>query len=144
MAEKWIKIHENSDLHKGDIVKLDFLLMSLFDWDVWYGVQMAGIEDRIAADPRFTLLSTSYPENGLVTFKIRVDENPITVLAIIAIIVTGISIFVVFKGAQQFVKEVSMSAVGIKDVAEQTGTTALQIGFAVFLGVVGFVWLKSV
>lgn len=141
--EKWVGIKENQPLHKGDIVKLDFMLMSLFDWDLWYGIQMDLIEKRLDKDPRFTLLSTTYPEESQVTFKVRVDENPVTVLTIIAILSIGITIFLSFIGAQLLVKQVGSSAGGITEVTKEAGWTAVRIGLAVLLGMVGFIWLKK-
>lgn len=143
MAEKWIEVHQTKELRKGDIVELDFLLMSLFDWDVWYGVQITAIEERFDKDPRFSLLSTTHPQNGQVTFKVRVDQNPVTVATIIALILIGVSIFVTFIVARRLVQAVAGTAVGTQQVIRETGWTAMKIALALVIGLVAWKSLKA-
>lgn len=141
--EKWVKIAKNTELHKGDIVKLHFALMSLFDWDLWYATQLAAIEAKLDKDPRFFLMSTTHPENGAVTFKVRIEQNPVAVSTLIAIIVgtvgVGMVVWLTYKGGERLEKVVAKTAV----LARETGWSALKIGMAVLIGTVGFIWLKK-
>lgn len=137
MAEEWIKIERNTELHAGDIVELDFALMSLFDWGMWYAMQLAAIETALAKDSRFTLLSHTYPEEKVVTFKLKVIKNPVTIAAISAIIIkASLGLLLVFIAAKLLVKEIRVSG-------KEIGWTALQVGGAALAVVLGLVLLKK-
>lgn len=137
MAEKWITIERSTELHAGDIVELDFVLVSLFDWTMWYAVQLAAIEARFEADPRFTLLSHTYPEEKIVTFKIKVNKNPVTVAALIVLILAvSFGVWLTFSEGRKLVREVAISG-------EAIGWTALQIGGAVLAVITGLILMKK-
>lgn len=137
MADEWIKIERNTELHVGDIVELDFVLISLFDWNLWYAVQLAAIEKRIEADPRFTLLSHTYPEEKVVTFKVKVNKNPVTVAAIIVlIVVASVGIWISFDKGRLFLREVAVSG-------KEIGWTSIQVGASVLAVVLGLTLLKK-
>jgi len=131
MAETWETISPETELHVGDIVELDFTLMSLFNWDYWMAVQLAAIESAIEADQRFTLLRHSYPENNVVTFRIRVDQNPIQVTVLIALI-TGVAglglIWLTFREARRLIVEGGVSP---KEVIKEAGWSSLMIAAAI-------------
>jgi hypothetical protein len=137
MADKWIKIERNTELHKGDIVELDFALISLFDWNLWFAMQLSAIEDRLEADTRFTLLSHTYPEENLVTFKVKIDQNPVAVSAIIAIIlVASFGIWVTFEQGRKLVREFAISG-------EAIGWSTMQIAGAALVVILGLVLLRK-
>jgi len=134
--EKWIKIEKNTELHAGDIVELDFTLISLFDWHLWYAMQLAAIEKRLEADPRVTLLSHTYPEEKVVTFKVRINQNPITVLTIIALLVVFGGVWMVFSQARKSVKT-------IEATGEAIGWTSIQVAGAALVVILGLVLYRK-
>lgn len=137
MAEKWIKIERNTELHAGDVIDLDFALISLFDWQLWYAVQLAAIETAIEKDPRFTLLSHTYPEEKVVTFKVKINKNPVTVAAIIALIIAAsFGMMLVFISGKLFVREVG-------EKSQEIGWSSIQIGASILAVILGITLLKK-
>lgn len=137
-TEEYQMISENTELHVGDIVDLDFSIMSLFDWQTWQAVELAMIEERFEKDDRFTLLRHSYPENNVVTFRVRVDKNPIAVAAIIALIlsvaVPGLIVWLALR-------EIRLILVGGGEVARSTINLTLIVALAI-AGLVALQWLR--
>jgi len=138
-AEKYEVITKDTELHAGDIVDLDFNIMSLFSWDIWNAVQLAAIEDRLEKDNRFTLVRHSYPENNVVTFRVRVDKNPVALAVLIGIIAgatvaTAAFVWLTFREARRMFVEGGGKAAETLDLA-----LVLAI---VVAGLIGFRWLR--
>jgi hypothetical protein len=139
--EPYELLSENSELHVGDVIDLDFNIMSLFSWDTWEAVQLAAIEDRLEKDEHFTLLRHSYPENNIVTFRVRVDKSsPLAVAVLIAVIagttaVTAAFVWLTFREARRMFVEAPAAAV---TATSSLGLIAL-IALAAFIG---FQWLR--
>lgn len=141
--EKYEVISENTELHVGDIVDLDFMMASLFDWQIWEAVQLAAIEQRFAKDDRFTLLRHSYPENNVVTFRVRVDKNPIALLVLIAFIAacavgTAVFVWLQFREARRITQ-------GVVEAGGGVAATTLSLGMLaaiVVAGMIAFRWLR--
>ena len=139
-AEKYEVITKDTELHAGDIVDLDFNIMSLFSWDIWNAVQLAAIEDRLEKDNRFTLVRHSYPENNVVTFRVRVDKSsPLAVAVLIAVIAgatvaTAAFVWLTFREARRMFVEGGGKAAETLDLA-----LVLAI---VVAGLIGFRWLR--
>ena len=137
--EKYEVISKDTELHAGDIVDLDFNIMSLFSWDIWNAVQLAAIEDRLEKDNRFTLVRHSYPENNVVTFRVRVDKNPVALAVLIGIIAgatvaTAAFVWLTFREARRMFVEGGGKAAETLDLA-----LVLAI---VVAGLIGFRWLR--
>ncbi|MCJ7546799.1 MAG: hypothetical protein MUP30_08245 [Deltaproteobacteria bacterium] len=138
--EKYEVISKDTELHVGDIVDLDFNIMSLFSWDVWNAVQLAAIEARLEKDDRFTLMRHSYPENNVVTFRVRVDKNPVAVAVLIAVIAgatvaTAAFVWLTFREARRMFVEAPTAAVAA------TSSLGL-IAVLALAGFIGFQWLR--
>lgn len=140
--EKYEVISKDTELHVGDIIDLDFNIMSLFSWDVWQAVQLAAIEARLEKDNRFTLVRYSYPENNVVTFRVRVDKNPITLMVLIAIIAGAIAVpttaafvWLTFREGKRMFVEAPAAAVAA------TSSLGL-IAVLALAGFIGFQWLR--
>jgi len=139
-AEKYEVITKDTELHAGDIVDLDFNIMSLFSWDIWNAVQLAAIEDRLEKDNRFTLVRHSYPENNVVTFRVRVDKNPVALAVLIGIIAgatvaTAAFVWLTFREARRMFVEAPTAAVAA------TSSVGLIVALAI-AGFIGFQWLR--
>lgn len=136
--EKYEVISKDTELHVGDIVDFIFTMTSLFSWDIWNAVQLAAIEDRFEKDDRFTLLRHSYPENNVVTFRVRVDKNPVAASTIIALIVLGgigVVVWLNLKEIRRMFVEAPTAAVAA------TSSLGLIVVLAL-AGLIGFQWLR--
>jgi len=139
--EKYEVITKDTELHVGDIVDFIFTMTSLFSWDLWVAVQLAAIEARFEKDNRFTLLRHSYPENNVVTFRVRVDKNPVAASTIVALIVVGAIGFVAWLN----LKEIRRIVAGVVEAGGAAAATTLSLGFLAVIalaGFIGFQWLR--
>lgn len=139
--EKYEVITKDTELHVGDIVDFIFTMTSLFSWDLWTAVQLAAIEDRFEKDDRFTLLRHSYPENNVVTFRVRVDKNPVAASTIVYLIVIGgLGVIVLLN-----LKEIRRIATAVVEAGGAAAATTLSLGLIAMIalaGFIGFQWLR--
>ena len=68
----WVKIDKDKPLNPGDIVELDFEIIS----NLWLGsAEIAMIEVQLSNRSDFEIISNSLPAEGMITFKVLVKSS---------------------------------------------------------------------
>lgn len=127
----WVKIDKDKALSPGDIVELDFRILS----GIWLSsFEVAMIEAQLANRHDFEILSNSLPAAGIITFTIKVKDQysgswlqppgaagfVVTTTVILltvakiaaAICAVGLVTSLLFYEARQFVKEAAATPSG--------------------------------
>jgi len=145
--QKWVLINKNEPLNTNDRVRMYY---GIIGPTYMMAAQIAAIEKKLEADPRFTLTATSLPKNdGWVKdiwFEILVSkpkqQTPTMQQAGINGAVLAVIISSAFVLSSVFCwlsfKEIRKMDIGpaVAEVVKETGWTAMKIGAAAVVGVI--------
>jgi len=135
---QWVKIEDrNQPLKKGDRLQLWFDAWSFSTYVL--AAQVAAIEWSLKDNPDFKVRSHSIPSNKEFNFEIEIlHDSPVTLALILTVIAAiSISVMLTFRYAYLWQAE---GGVGVAEVIEETGWSALKIAAAAILGVVALKW----